>query len=553
MNHLPIRLRAALVVTLFTFPAGAQTVTIDWTNLHQTIDGFGGADAQLGASLSSANQALLFGTGSGQLGYSILRTGVTDGAGDPGDCSSVSMSCAGVYEADMKAVVASGGRVYASPWSPPAEYKTNDQITCTDGAGLATSDYAGYATWLANYVTSVKKYFGITIFSMSVQNEPDQCQDYDSAIWSASDLDTFVKNNLRPTFASAGLTTLIFMPEGGSYYQTTQLGAACATDSACSAFVGGFNWHDYDGNVTGADTVNATPYPAEWASGKKFWETEASCGPGFGPNFCESGFNTDINDALDWGAIVDDRIAVEGANAWLYWWLVNSDDTDDQGLLANNGTVAKRAYMLAQYSRFVRPGYTRIDATHSPASGVSASAYRDTSGAGYAIVATNYNSSSASLTFSIMNAPALTSVIPWTTSGGENLSEGSSIPIAANSFMATLPSQSITTFVGTIPSSKDGGVGSDAAGASDGAPPLQDAGKQGGDAAREDATTPGKEGGVGEVPSSSSGCSCRTSKRVPAEGALIAVGVGVVLAAARRRWRGNLFWRRGRFLAPARR
>jgi glucuronoarabinoxylan endo-1,4-beta-xylanase len=538
MNPVRVRLRAALVVSLVSLCASAQTVTIDWTNLHQAIDGFGGADAQLGASLSSANEALLFGTGPGQLGYSILRIGVTDGAGDPGDCSSVSMSCAGVYEADMKAVTANGGKVYASPWSPPAPYKTNGETTCTDAAGLSTSDYANYATWLANFVTSVQKYYGITIFSMSVQNEPEGCHDYDSAVWSAAELDTFVKNNLGPTFATAGLSTLIFMPEGGSYDVTTELGASCATDSACAAFVGGFNWHDYDGNLTGTDTVNATPYPSGWATGKKFWETEASCGSGFGPNFCVSGFNTDIDDALDWGAIVDDRIAIEGASAWLYWWLVDTNNTDDQGLLANNGTVAKRAYMLAQYSRFVRPGYTRIDATHSPTSGVSASAYRDTSAGGYAIVATNYNSSSAALTFSIMNAPTLTSVGPWSTSASENLSEGSAIAITGNTFMATLPAQTITTFVGRIPSSKDAGTTSDATTGSDGGAPGKDAGKEGRDAAHEDATSPtGDGGGAGRTPSSSGGCSCRAVEGVPADGALSALASLTAIVAIRRRRR----------------
>jgi len=533
MNPARVQLRVALVVSLLSLRAGAQTVTVDWTNLHQTIDGFGGADAQLGASLSSANETLLFGTDSGQLGYSILRVGVTDGAGDPGDCSSVSMSCAGVYEADMKAVTANGGKVYASPWSPPAQYKTNDAITCTDGAGLSTGDYANYATWLANFVMSVKKYYGITIFSMSVQNEPDQCQDYDSAIWSAADLDTFVRDNLGPTFATAGLSTLIFMPEGGSYDATTGLGASCATDSACAAFVGGFNWHDYDGNLTGTDTVNATPYPSGWAAGKRFWETEASCGPGFGPNFCESGFNTDINDALDWGAIVDDRIAVEGAGAWLYWWLIDADSTDDQGLLANDGTIAKRAYMLAQYSRFVRPGYTRIDATHSAASGVSASAYRDTSAGGYAIVATNYSSSSAALTFSIINAPTLTSVVPWSTSATENLSQGATIGITGNSFMATLPAQTITTFVGATPSSKDAGTRSDAAPGRDGAGPEQDGGKEAPDAAR----PAGDGGGAGSAPAASSGCSCRAVEGLMSNGALCALASLTALVAIRRRRR----------------
>ena len=54
------------------------------------------------------------------------------------------------------------------------------------------------------------------------------------------------------------------------------------------------------------------------------------------------------------------------ANAWHYWWLISSSgNTDNEGLTDNHrGNPAKRMYALGQWSRFVRPGYYRIDATH---------------------------------------------------------------------------------------------------------------------------------------------------------------------------------------------
>ncbi len=432
------------VVVMCSTPAA-----INWTDPYQVIDGFGAADAQTGHSMSPANQQFFFGSATGQLGLSLLRIGVTNGSGDPGDCTSVSTSCAGPYVSDMQAIIAAGGRVYASPWSPPAAYKTNGLATCTNNnSGLISSDYAAYATWLANFVQSLQREDGIALDAMSVQNEPNICQAYDSAVWTPADIDTFVGANLGPTFALDGLTTLILVPEGSGYNETS-LGNTCAGDPSCNKYVGGINWHDYDARSSGTNTIAADPYPAVWPTGKRYWETEASCGPGYGPNFCEAGFNTDIVDAVDWAAIIDQRLAVDGANAWLYWWLIDNNSTDDQGLMASNGTVPKRAYMVGQYSRFVRPGYFRIGATHLPESDVSVSAYQDLPTNTLVIIATNYSGSAISQTFNITDAPAFSAVTPWITSASMSLDQQANVPVSSNSFTYSLPAQSITTFVGT--------------------------------------------------------------------------------------------------------
>ena len=169
-----------------------------------------------------------------------------------------------------------------------------------------------------------------------------------------------------------------------------------------------------------------------------------------GPAFCQSGFTIDIADALNWAAVIDQRIAGDGANAWLYWKLSNNPyDTNDEGLMSNSGTVAKRAYMLGQYSKFVRPGYYRIDATHFPQTGVSISAYQDTVTNTFVVVATNYTSSAVSQTFNITNSPTFVSVAPTITSASLSLTAQANVSVLSNSFTYTLPGNSITTFVGT--------------------------------------------------------------------------------------------------------
>jgi glucuronoarabinoxylan endo-1,4-beta-xylanase len=443
----------------------AQSATINWSVVHQVIDGFGGSDAY--SPLTSSQQTFFFGTNSGDLGLSILHVPVPDNGNFAGVCTSAGSSCVSAsgytaYITDMQAAIADAVRIYASSWSPPPAYKTNGAITCSSGNGaLTSSDYGAYATWLANYVESLQSVYGISVYALSVQNEPNVCAStYDSALWSAANFDTFIKTNLGPTFASDSLSTLIFMPETGGYADLSSYGGTCATDSSCASYLSGVNWHDYDATVTPGTflPVNSTPYPTGWPAVAHYWETEVSCigsAPSeVGPNLCESGFTTDMStDGLMWAAIIDDRMAVENANAWLYWWLVGASD-DNEGLICGVsactiGTVAQRAYVLGQYARFVRPGYYRIDATHIPQAGVTVSAYQNTPTGTLVVVATNYTSSGVSQVFSLANAPTFTSVTPYITSASQNIQQQAAQSVSSNSFTYTLPADSVTTFVGT--------------------------------------------------------------------------------------------------------
>jgi glucuronoarabinoxylan endo-1,4-beta-xylanase len=117
-----------------------------------------------------------------------------------------------------------------------------------------------------------------------------------------------------------------------------------------------------------------------------------------------------------------------------------------------SGSIAKRAYVMGQYSKFVRPGYYRIDATHNPASGVSVSAYQNTPNNTLVIIATNYTGSAVSQTLNITNAPTFTTLTPTITSANQNLAQLSNVSVSGNSFTYTLPAQSITTFVGSTAS-----------------------------------------------------------------------------------------------------
>lgn len=434
---------AGLLLLLLHAPhSRAQTATVYWNNVDQVIDGFGAHDGT-DIRLTSAQAAFFFGTGAGDIGFSLLRTEIPD----DGSCATVSSTCAGQV-ADMQLVLSNNSqvRIWSSPWSPPASMKTNGSTTCTAGAGngaLASGSYSAYATYLSNYVTSLSSLYGIPVYAVSVQNEPNYCPGYDGAVWTAAQMDAFIKTNLGPTFASNSIASLIMMPETDSNSGLTSIAGTCMADSTCSTYVGINAWHDYDATY---NPPNSAPNPYA-SQGKKYWETEASAGSGFGPSLCGGCWDPSMADGLLWAAIIDDRLAVENANAWHYWWLV-SENSDNEGLIYTDGvTTSKRAYVMGNYSLFVRPGFYRIDATHAPQTGITVSAYKNSASGALVIIATNQNSSSVSQTFTLSGGTA-SSVTPWITDAALNLAQQSSVTIAGGSFTYNLPASSVTSFVG---------------------------------------------------------------------------------------------------------
>jgi len=53
--------------------------------------------------------------------------------------------------------------------------------------------------------------------------------------------------------------------------------------------------------------------------------------------------------------------------------------------VSTNGAVSKRAWCMAHLSRFIRPGYHRLDAAASPSSGVYLSAHQGDTDAAAAV------------------------------------------------------------------------------------------------------------------------------------------------------------------------
>ena len=111
-----------------------------------------------------------------------------------------------------------------------------------------------------------------------MQNEPIGCgPTYDSAYYSPQQIDSFISQNLGPTLAANGLSTVVFMPDDTTYATALTSGGTCGADSSCMQYVGAVAYHDYAASLSGTNTVSAQPYPSGWIGGEKLWVTENGC------------------------------------------------------------------------------------------------------------------------------------------------------------------------------------------------------------------------------------------------------------------------------------
>ena len=389
---------------------GGPTVAISWSDVHQEIDGFGASDAWTGLGITNAQADLFWSTTNG-VGLSLLRVQVQPN---------------GTYPdvATMQKAQTRGVRIWAAPWTPPAAMKTNSSLS--NGGNLLASEYGAYANYLAGYVSTLKNSYGINLYALSIQNEPNWTASWDSCIWSGQNFHDFI-THLHPALVAKGLNTKVIFAESAQW--SFDLTTATLNDPSTAAAVSILAAHNYDGG-------GAKAFPLGQNMGKHLWETEVSTFESFDPS---------ISNGLKWAQKISDWMTIADANAWHYWWLI-SGSSDNEGLLGSGGQVTKRLYVMGNFSKFVRPGYYRIGATASPVSGVSISAYKDPATGKFAIVAINHNSSAVGLDFSF-NGFSASSVDPWVTSSTLNLVKQASIP-AGSQFKATLAAQSVTTFVG---------------------------------------------------------------------------------------------------------
>ena len=96
-----------------------------------------------------------------------------------------------------KAIEAAGGTLtmYASPWSPPAFMKTNNNML--QGGKLKEEFFQPWANYYAKFINAYEGE-GIPIWGLTIQNEPMATQRWESCIYTAEEEPRFFKKLFRP-------------------------------------------------------------------------------------------------------------------------------------------------------------------------------------------------------------------------------------------------------------------------------------------------------------------------------------------------------------------
>jgi glucuronoarabinoxylan endo-1,4-beta-xylanase len=399
-------------------PGTAQSgdLTINPATTYQTMDGFGIADVWQGKSTSSADQRKLFWDPENGIGMTLLRIGIDENGKIMGDAAFV----------EAPDVVKFGGKVWAAPWSPPASYKDNNNIN--NGGHLNTSSYEAWATTLAAFPAYFKQNAGVDLWGLSAQNEPDFTASYRSCIFSASQMNAFLKV-LGPKLHALNppVKVIAAEPDVWSHLWSNgdKYGVAIEGDATVNALVDVHATHDYGSNV---QSTTRTAPPANVSH--PIWQTEATytAGAGIGP-------------ALDFDRCIYAAVTSGGTSGWVYWWTPE---------FLNGGSTSsppKRVYAMGNFSKFVRPGYVRVGITGAPSS-VQIVPFMSPADGTFAIVALNSGSSAVNVSFFVSGAGWPGTVTPYVTSASANLEAGTQVTVNAGRFSGSLAAQSITTFVG---------------------------------------------------------------------------------------------------------
>jgi glucuronoarabinoxylan endo-1,4-beta-xylanase len=410
MGALPVVTVAASI--LGATEASAAAANINPSAPRQTIRGFGAmAHAAWIGDLTAAQRDTAFGTGDGHLGFSVLRIPVNENQSDWGRDL-----------ATAQRAVALGATVFASPWNPPASMtETFTRGSQTNAKRLKYSAYGAYAQHLNDFTTYMRNN-GVNLYAISVQNEPDYASTW--TWWTAAEIVQFLRAN------AGSIGTRVIAPESFQYVKS--MSDPILNDSTALANVDIIGAHLY-----GTSYANF-PYPLfqQKGAGKELWMTEV-----YYPNSTDSG--DAWPGALDVGEHIHHAMVDAGFQTYVWWYLRRS-----YGPMREDGQISKRGAIMAQFARFVRPGYVRIDATANPASNVFVSAYR--SGDTVVIVAVNKNTSSVSQQFTLAGAAASGSVANWLTDASRNVAQQSALSMTNGSVTVALPARSVMTFVTSV-------------------------------------------------------------------------------------------------------
>ncbi len=358
----------------------APSLLVDTDHRFQTIEGFGGAFTEATAvtffKLSSEAQSAIlkayFDPVEG-LGYNLCRTHINscdfslgnyayDGVDGDVELAhfSINHDRHTIIPLIWGAMQVAGGmlRLFASPWSPPAWMKTNGEM---NHGGKLKPEYR--TTWARYYCRYVRAYAeeGIPIWGLTVQNEPEAVQSWDSCIYTAEEERDFVRDYLGPELSAAGLGHLRLMIWDHNRDRLYERAKVVYDDPEAAKYVWGAAFHWYVGDHFDNVQLTHDAYPDKHLL---FTEGCQEGGPhlnewGLGERYARS-MMADLNHWtvgwVDWNLLLDEQGGPNHVGNYCSAPIMADTQTCDLA----NVTFQSSYFYIGHFSRFIRPGAERV-------------------------------------------------------------------------------------------------------------------------------------------------------------------------------------------------
>jgi glucosylceramidase len=270
-------------------------------------------------------------------------------------------------------VPAADFKLFASPWSPPAWMKTNRDMN--NGGRLKPELRDAWARFYSRFTRAYEEE-GIRLWGVTVQNEPNAVQTWDSCIYSAEEERDFVRDFLGPRLSRDGLDVKIMIWDHNRDL-IRERATTILSDPEAAKYVWGIGFHWYSGEEFENVSLTHAAYPQ-----KHLLLTEASIMGGVKLNLWDRGeiyAHHIINDLNNW------------AVGWVDWNMVldlaggpnHVSNFCDAPVIVDTerGIVHYQSsyFTMGHFSKFIRPGALRIGCASS-SKRVETTAFRNPDG-----------------------------------------------------------------------------------------------------------------------------------------------------------------------------
>ena len=364
--------------------AQSATLTVN-TTTYQKITGFGGfvCSPQFGYNHMTTDEIKKVWGKDSEAGFNIMRLYIPIGSTSASESNPSSWSSSLATAQLGKSL---GIKIFASPWSMPAEWKTYNTVDAVyvDANNVKQDNYLlpiyypDYANYLNGYATYLKNN-GAELDAISVQNEPDERALYAGCIWNPTQISDFVKDYGQL------VNCPIMAPESVGLSDSY---STAFTSDAVLANLKYFAGHQYGNIQSGLKQVQA--------KGKEVWMTE------YLMNWNPTGStprNFDWSkDALNFAGQVNSAM-LSNVNAWVHYATKRYYGLMGDGTNGSiEGEITKRGYILSHFAKYAT-GKTRVGNTWADATGkLSGSTYISDTGDSVVVMVINPASSTYNLT-----------------------------------------------------------------------------------------------------------------------------------------------------------